>query len=185
MVETITTRARASATGAVEMTVVARTVFVAVCAEVDEQIDDEPTRQAIKRAYFDRLLRSDLSGPVLTAVEGRDPATNRLFEALTAFLDVVPRSIVASSDLLPTQLLRPPAVHWGTLLPSARQSYWRMVRHALRADPRMSRRIAWRRAVEPAFVFARVGPPIGPAAASAVLSIAALARRVLGRSARR
>ena len=37
----------------------------------------------------------------------------------------------------------------------------------------MARRIAWRRAVEPAFVFARMGPPIGPWAASTVLSTAA------------
>ncbi len=150
-------------------------------AEVDARIDSVPTREAIKHAYFDRLLLSDLGGPVRDAAQRRDPEMSRLFDALTDFLDAVPRSILATSAHLPTQLLRPPAVHWATLPSTARSSYWTMVRRGLRADPRMARRIAWRRAVEPAFVFARVGPPIGPWAASAALSATALAKKVVGR----
>jgi glycosyltransferase involved in cell wall biosynthesis len=180
-VETITSIARASATGAVEMTMVARTVFVAVSAEVDALIEDEATREVIKHAYFERLLRSDLGGPVRKAIERHDPATGQLFDALTGFLDVVPRTILATSEVLITHLLRPPAKHWATLVRSARPNYWRMVRRVLRADPRMSGRIAWRRAVEPAFVFARVSPPVGPLAASTVLSVAVLAKRILDR----
>ena len=173
-VETITTRARGSAAGAAAMAAMARTVFLAVSAEVDAQIDDEPTREAIKRAYFDRLLVSDLSTPVRDAAERRDPATGRLFDALIDFLDAVPRSILVTSAALPTHLLRPPAVHWSRLPRAARGSYWVMVRRGLRADPRMARRIAWRRLAEPAFVFARVDPPIGPMAASTVLSAVAV-----------
>lgn len=180
-VETITSVARASATGAAEMAAVARTVFLAVCAEVDTQIEDASTREAIKRAYFERLLRSDLGGPVRTAIERRDPATDQLFDALTGFLEVVPRTILATSEVLITHILRPPAKHWAMLVRSARPSYWRMVRQALRADPRMSPRLAWRRGVKPAFVVARVGPPVGPLAASTVLSIAVLAKRILDR----
>ena len=181
LVETITSVARASATGAAEMATVARTVFVDVCAEVDAQIDDEATRQAIKRAYFERLLRSDLGGPVRKAIERQDPATGELFDALAGFLDAVPGTILARSPVLITSILRPPAKGWATLVRSARGSYWRMVRQGLRADPRMAGRIAWRRAVEPAFVFARLSPPVGPLAASAVLSIAFFAKRILAR----
>jgi hypothetical protein len=169
-VETITTRARGSGSGATRMAVMARTVFVAVCDEVDLLIDDVATRRLVKQAYFDRLLRTDLGVPMRDAVDQRDPDVPALFDALTNFLDVVPRSVLAASEYLPTLLLRPPAKRWSMLGSSARQSYWRMVRRALRADPRMARRIAWRRAVEPAFVFARVGPPLGPAVATSVVS---------------
>jgi len=180
-VETITSLARASATGGAEMATVARTVFRDVSAEVDARIDDGATREAIKAAYFERLLRSDLGGPVRKAIERRDPATSQLFDALARFLEVVPRPILATSNVLITSVLRPPAKQWGTVVRSARGSYWRMVRQCLRADPRMAGRIAWRRPIEPAFVFARLGPPIGPLAASAVLSAAFVAKRILAR----
>jgi glycosyltransferase involved in cell wall biosynthesis len=180
-VETITTRARGSAAGSAVMDGMARTVFLAVSAEVDARIDDEPTRESIKRAYFDRLLLSDLGGTVRDAAERRDPGAGRLFDALVDFLDAVPRTILATSTALPTQLLRPPALHWATLPSGARSSYWTMVRRALRADPGMSRRVAWRRAVEPAFVFARLGPPIGPLAASMVFSTARLLHAIVER----
>ena len=181
LVETITTIARASATGAVEMTTVARRVFLEVCTEVDVQIADEPTRAAIKAAYFERLLRSDLGGPVRKAIERRDPATGDLFDALTAFLEGVPTGILGRSDHLITMILRPPARYWGEIVRSARQPYWRMARQAMRADPRMPGRIAWRRALEPAFMFARVRPPIGPFAASAVMWTAVVGNGILGR----
>jgi glycosyltransferase involved in cell wall biosynthesis len=184
-VETITTRARGSAMGSAEMAVMARTAFLAVSAEVDARIEDEATRESIKRAYFDRLLVSDLSTPIRDAAQRRDPATGRLFDALTDFIDAVPRSILATSTALPTHLLRPPAVHWGRLPKTARGNYWAMVRRALRADPRMARRIAWLRVAEPAFVFGRMDPPVGPMAASAVLStvavLSAIGRRLRGR----
>ena len=181
LVETITTVARASATGAVEMTTVARRVFREVCAETDEQIADEPTRTAIKAAYFERLVRSDLGGPVGKAIERRDPATGALFDALTAFFEGVPAGILGRSDHLIRLILRPPAIHWGELVRQARRPYWLMVRQAMRGDPRMPGRIAWRPALEPAFVFARVRPPIGPFAASAVMWTAVVANWILGR----
>jgi glycosyltransferase involved in cell wall biosynthesis len=181
-VETITSVARASASGATEMTIVARTVFRTVCAEVDARIDDEATRDTIKRAYFERLIRSDLGGPVSKAIERRDPATGQLFDALSTFLEAVPARIIVGSDHLITSILQPPARDWGTLVRSARWPYWRMVRQVVRADRRMPRRIASRvRLVEPAFVFARLGEPVGPLAASAVLWIAVLGKRILDR----
>ena len=181
LVETITTIARASARGAVDMVTTARDVYAAVCAEIDLRIEDEATRDRLKRAYFERLLRSDLGGPVRKAVARHDPATDQLFDALTAFLRSIPLSIVARSEHLPRSVLRSPAAQWGSLPRAARGPYWRMVRQALRADPTMARRIAWRRAVEPAFVLARVRPPFGPFAASTVISTAWLVNAVLER----
>ncbi|MFL5652187.1 MAG: glycosyltransferase family 2 protein [Chloroflexota bacterium] len=178
-VETITTQARGSAAGATRMAVMARTVFLAVAAEVDALVEDERTRETIKRAYFDRLILSDLGGPVRAAAQRGDPGMGGLFDALVDFLDVVPRSILATSVALPTHLLRPPGVHWMTLPSGARRGYWTLVRRGLRADPRMSRRIAWRRLIEPAFVFARVGPPIGPAASTAVMAVMSAVDRVI------
>lgn len=184
-VETITSVARASARGAIEMATVARGVYAAVCAEIDLRIDDAATRDALKAAYFERLLRSDLGGPVRKAVARRDPAMGELFEAMTAFLGSVPSTIVARSEHLPRSVLRSPAAQWGSLSRPARGPYWRMVRQALRTDPTMAGRIAWRRAVEPAFVFARVREPIGPFAASLVMSTAWRVNAVLERLGRR
>jgi hypothetical protein len=137
-VETITTVARASAMGAVEMTHVARRVFGEVSAEIDVQIADEPTRTAVIAAYFERLVRSDLGGPVRKAIERHDPETGALFDALAAFFEVVPGGVLRRSDHLMTAILRPPVVHWRSLVPSARPAYWAMVRPLLRVDPRMT-----------------------------------------------
>ena len=180
-VATITSVSRSSAIRSIEMAGVARTVYREVCAEVDVQIPDASSREAIKLAYFDRLVRSDMGNAIRPAVERRDPATGQLFDAIAAFLESVPRSILAASDVLITHLVQWPARHWATLVPTARPGYWRMVRVALRADPTMARRIATIRVVEPAYVFARFDPPAGPWAASMVLSIASLGKRVLDR----
>jgi hypothetical protein len=180
-VATITSVSRSSATGSIEMATVARTVYRDVCAEIDVRISDAPTREAIKLAYFDRLVRSDMGNAIRPAIERRDPATGQLFDAIASFLEGVPRSILGASDVLITHLVQWPARHWARLVPSARPGYWRMVRVALRADRTMARRIATIRAVEPAYVFARFDPPAGPWAASMVLSIAALGKRVLDR----
>ena len=178
-VATITSISRSSATGSIEMATVARTVYRDVCAEVDVRISDAQTREAIKLAYFDRLVRSDMGNAIRPAIERRDPATGQLFDAIAAFLEVVPRSILAASDFLVSDLVQWPAWNWATLVPSARPGYWRMVRVALRADRTMSRRIATVRGVEPAYLLARLEPPLGPMAASAFMSFAAFAYRVL------
>ena len=185
-VETITSATKASADRAADMARMAPIVFRAVADEVDADIADEPTRLVIKRAYFERLVRSDLSGPVAKALDRRDPATARLFEAVAAFLAAVPAEIVATCEPLIELVLQPPAKRWTALVSSARPSYWAMIQPALRADPRMERRIAWRRAVRPAFTLVRrVGPPLGPAGASVILFVVSAMtglRRRLGRS---
>jgi glycosyltransferase involved in cell wall biosynthesis len=133
-VETITAATRASADRAAEMVAMVPAVFRSVSEEVDAQVDDEPTRLAIKTAYLDRLIGSDLGGPVRQALDRRDPATGRLFAAVADFLESVPAPILARSDLLVRRILWPPARRWRSLAPSARSSYRRMVRASLRPD---------------------------------------------------
>jgi hypothetical protein len=184
-VETITSVARASATGSVEMAKVAVKIFGEVSVEVDAQVDDPATRLAIKKAYFERLLRSDLGGAVRKALDRRDPATGQYFDALTAFLQSIPTAILTTSDALLTDVLRPPIWHWTSLVPPARPSYWRMADLVLRLDRGKARRIAGYRVIELAFVLQRLRSPIGPAAASAYLTVVSLATRVLARRPRR
>ncbi len=170
-VETITSATKASAARAADMARMAPVVFRGVSDEVDADVADEATRMVIKRAYFERLVRSDLSGPVRKALDRRDAATARLFDAIAAFLAAVPAEIVATCEPLVELVLQPPGRRWRELVPSARASYWAMVRPALRADPQMGRRIAWRRAARHAFALdRRLGPPLGPVAATAVVS---------------
>ena len=145
------------------------------------QIADEPTRTALKAAYFERLIRSDLGGPVSKAIERHDPATGALFEALAVFLEGVPPGILERSDHLITSILLPPAKSWDSLIGAARRPYWRMVRVAMRDDPGTARRIAWRHMLEPVFRLGAVHGPIGAMLASAILWTAASTHRVVVR----
>lgn len=183
-VATITTAARASASATVGIAEMAPKAFAAVSSEVDAQISDEATRMAVKGAYFDRLIRSDLSAPVNAALDRRDPDIGQLYDAIAAFVQSVPPAIIATSDLLITLILRPPAKRWSSLVRQARPSYWRMVRRAMRADPGMARRIAKYRVFQPVFVLGGSDAPIRQAAASATLSTVSITRRVLGRDKR-
>jgi hypothetical protein len=180
-VPTITAATRASAERAAEMAAMAPSVFAGVSAEVDAQIEDEPMRHAVKLAYFERLVRSDLSAPVKSALERRDPATGELYAAVAAFLETVPAPILASSDRLVRQILWPPLRRRRSLAPAARPSYRRMVRARVRADQATRYRFGGPLRV-PARVIARVlGDPLGTTAASALLATVPLGRAVLGR----
>ena len=180
--DTITSVARSAAAGGVQMVAVATGAFRDVCSEIDAQIDDERTRLAIKKAYFDRLVRSDFSGHVRHAPDRRDPATGLLYEALGGFLQSVPVTILSSSDVLITHILRPPAKRWPLLSPTARAGYWKMFRPAVKADRRTARRIAWHRALLPPFLIAeRFESRAGLAAASALLWVGAAASWGVGR----
>ena len=180
-VETITVLARASATGAAEMAVVAATVFREVSAEVDLRIEDRATRFAIKRAYLERLIRSDLSGPVSKALDRRDPATGDYFDALAAFLESVPAPVLASSDLLVRRILWPPLRRRRSLVPGAQSGYRRMVRARIRADEATGYRGAGPLRF-PAMALARVfGRWGGRSAASVIVSSVALSKSLVVR----
>lgn len=181
-VEGITSATKASASGAVLMASRAPVVFRAVADEIDLRIADETIRARVKGAYFDRLVRSDISGPVSQAIGRRDPASGSLYDAVAGFIGSVPPGIVASSGPLVDLVLRPPARRWSALLPSAHAGYWRMLRAASRADPGMAGRVSWRATVAPAFALvSRSDTPMARAAASAVLWLESMAARALGR----
>lgn len=180
-VETISAATRTSADRATEMALMAPVVFEDVSAEVDARIDDEGTRLAVKKAYFDRLVRSDLGVPVRQALDRRDPDTGRLYATVARFLESVPPAILATSDALIANILRPPASRWRSLVRSGRSGYWQMVRPVLAANPRMVVRLGGV-VRSPAFLLVRLlGEPVGTAAASAVLWVLAVARQALGR----
>lgn len=180
-VETIGAATRASTERAAEMAAMAPVVFRAVSDELDVRFEDASTRRAIQLAYFDRLIRSDLTAPVRIALERRDPATGALFDAIARFLVSVPGPILASSEPLIHAILHPPAGRWRSVVPSARSTYWAMVRPALRADPRMAIRIGGPLRA-PAFGLVRLfGAPIGTALASGLLTVVDIARRVVRR----
>jgi glycosyltransferase involved in cell wall biosynthesis len=153
--ETIGTATRASARRAALMANVARTAFAEVAAEIDATIPDDATRHAIRTAYLDRLIRSDLGSSLRDALERRDPDIGVLFLAIGRFLASVPTSVLAESIYLTSRLLTPPAVVWRSLRPDARQAYWSMAMPAMQADRGLARRVPgrWRMA---AFILTHV-----------------------------
>jgi hypothetical protein len=178
-VATITSTSKSSAAKGAEMVGMAPVVFRSVSDEVDLAVADADARQAIKRAYFDRLIRSDVSVAVRKALVRRDPGTARLLTAVGAFLESVPGGIVATSTPLVRQVLVPPATHWDALVRSARPSYWAMLAVAVRADPGSARRSRRWWAVRALSAVERIPPPVGPALASALLSLVARVRTVI------
>ena len=180
-VPTITAESRSSATKAAVAAAMARPNFLAVSAEVDATIADPAARRAVTRTYADRLIRSDLGGQVKAAVDRSDPAAGRLFATIGTFLDAVPPSILAASEFLVSRILRPPTKRWRALGRRARMGYWRMLRPAVRADPRIARAAYpdGHRAFRVACRALRLLPaPVAPLAAEAIVTVASGVRTV-------
>jgi hypothetical protein len=169
--EGITATSRSSARGASEIARMAQVVFGEVAAEVDATIDEEPTRSRIKHVYFGRLVRSDVSGQVVKAVERRDPDTAQLFDAVAAFIRSVPPPIVADSEPALAMILRPPPRRWLSVRRPARSAYWRMTEAVAEAGPGVLRRLPVPRYMKPAFVLASTGRRLGRSLAGGYLSL--------------
>jgi hypothetical protein len=176
-VATITSTSKSSAAKGAEMVGMAPVVCRSGSDEVDRAIPDTDTRQAIKRAYFERLIRSDVSVAVRNALVRRDPGTARLLTAVGAFLEAVPSEIVARSTALVRLVLLPPATHWDALVRSARPSYWAMLAVAVRAKPGKGRRDRRWSAIRALVAVEHVPPPLGPTLASAILALVTRGRR--------
>ena len=140
-VDTITTATRASAERSAESAGVARGAFLAVSDEVEADVAEPDDRLTVRRAYAERLWRSDFGGPVRSAIDRHDPGTARLYDALGELLQVIPPMILARSDVVVRSLLRAPWFRWSELGPDARAAYWRMVEPVRRADPGVGSRI--------------------------------------------
>jgi hypothetical protein len=133
------------------------------------RIADEATRAVVKQAYFDRLIRMDIGATVGDSLRRHDPATNRLYDAVAAFLESVPASVLAGSDVLVEHVIVPPARRWTDLVPSARPSYWTMVRAAFRRGVPMRPRGRWQQVAWPAFVLVRRSDARSSTAAASVI----------------
>lgn len=185
-VATITSAARVSVHRATEAATVARGAYGAVSAEIDLRIPDPAAAASLKRAYLDRLLRSDLAGPLRSLLDRREPEVGLLIDAITALLVAAPDPVVAAAVEGTSRVLRPPWHRWERLVPAARPSYWRMVRRVVSVDPRPAATIAGGRAPGLGFALVRrFDGSFGPALASRVLSLASLGRRLLRRGRRR
>lgn len=181
----ITGATRASTERATEMALRAPIVYGAVSDEVELRIADPATRQRLRRAYFQRLVESDLGVAVDAGLKRRDRGIAGLLAAVAAYLEAVPAEVRAGSDPAIVRLLMPPADHWPSLAGSARRSYWRTVRAILRPDTRSTRAITHGRAAVPAFAVARrFDGPAADALASATMSMASFARRAVRRARR-
>jgi glycosyl transferase family 2 len=178
----ITATSRASARGAIDVATMAGKAYAEVAAAVEASVEDDVGARTIERTYFERLVRSDLSGQVRNAVSRRDPDTARFFDAVAAFIGTVPVEIVATSHDSIVHLLRPPAARWHALTRSGRRSYWRMFDAFAAADRGLATRSRWPLLIAPAFVVAATRLPGARAAASAYLLgcslLVAVARRI-------
>jgi len=180
----ITATSRASARGAIDVAKMAAKAYAEVAAAVEASVEDDVAARTIERTYFERLVRSDLSGQVRNAVSRRDPDTARFFDAVAAFIRAVPAEIVATSHDSIVQVLRPPAVRWHALTRSGRRAYWRMFDAFAAADPGLATRSRWPPLIAPAFAVAATRWPGARAAASAYLlgcSLLVAAWRRIGR----
>lgn len=136
-VPTVTSGKRRSTAKAAEMIGVARSALEDVSREVDDRIGDDATRLRVKRAYLDRLLKSDFSGPLETFIGRRDPGVAHVFDAIREFLGSVPPPVLAASERLVETVLRPPLKRWLSLPRTARAAYLRMLRQAIRSGARL------------------------------------------------
>ena len=171
----ITATSRASGRGAGEVATMAASVFGAVSDEIDTLIADEPTRLAIKQAYFDRLIRADLAGQVHRVLARRDPDTAAFFDAVARFLRAVPAPVRAASDMLMPLVLRPPARQWRYLTPPARDAFGSMLAPVAKARPGAAVQVRVYRAT--ATAAARSGP-FGRAAVGTARWLARVGRSV-------
>jgi hypothetical protein len=180
----ITATSRASARGAIDVARMAGRAYRDVAEAVESTLADPDAVRTIERTYFERLVRSDLSGQVLNTVARRDPDTARFFDEVAAFIEAVPDPIVASSHDSIVHVLRPPATRWQRLTRGGRRAYWRMFDAFEAANPALATRSNWPRSIAPAFAVAATSWPGARGVASAYLLgcsyLAAVARR-LGR----
>jgi Glycosyl transferase family 2 len=138
----ITAAKRGSARLAAEAARVAVRALAEVSAEAAARIPDAGPRDRLVAAYAERIVRSDLAGPVRRAVDRGDEGTDELLDAIAAFLGSTPMSSTRIADAVAGELLRPPLEGWHRLAPPARAAYLRLLRTAVRADPGIEERLS-------------------------------------------
>ncbi len=132
---TITAAKHGSARKAAEAARVAVGALRQVADEIDRTVPDPVDRHALVVAYLDRLLSSDLSGPVARALARRDDGSDELFAEIGAFLESVPSAVMADSRAAVPHVLRPPIERWWRLRPEAQAPAWTLVHRSLARNP--------------------------------------------------
>jgi hypothetical protein len=137
----ITAAKRGSARLAAEAATIAVRALAEVTEEAAARVPDAAARDRLIAAYAERIVRSDLAGPVRRAVDRGDDGTDELFDAIAAFLGSAPLASRRVTDAVASELLRPPLEGWHRLGPPARAAYVRLLRTALRGDPAIEGRL--------------------------------------------
>jgi glycosyltransferase involved in cell wall biosynthesis len=168
-ISTITEDKRRSAARAAEAVRVAIGAWWEVARAAEETVPDAAGRHVIRSAYLERLVRSDFAGPVVRAVETRDPATAELFAALRDFVVALPPDLVGASREIPAKLLWVPLNHWDRVPVDARPAFWDLVR-ALPAGPVTRLRASRHLPAQVAVRIARGAPGTGGERAAGVIA---------------
>jgi hypothetical protein len=128
----ITVEARFSAAKGAVAVRTAVGAHAAVAAEATRQIPDDGLRDRVVAAYFERLVRSDISVYLEAALQRRhDPGLPELLDEIDAFLRAAPPGLVAGSGPVARTLLLPPLRRWAALQAPARAAWRRMARTSL------------------------------------------------------
>ena len=138
----ITAAKRGSARLAADAANVAIGALAAVSAEAEAQLPDPGQRQAVVGAYVDRLIRSDLAGPVARAVARGDDGADELFDAVLAFLDAAPAGLVRTSRAVIEGLVLDPLDFWVGAPAATRASYLSFLRDLVRRHPEVRAAVA-------------------------------------------
>jgi hypothetical protein len=140
----ITAAKRGSARVAAEAARVAVGALAEVASEAATQIDVPEDRAHVVGGYFDRLVRSDLEGPVSRAIASDDGGGAALFEAVLAFLKASPDGLVDRSTSVVQGLVIAPLDYWGGARPVTRATYLDFLGELMHAFPSVGRRLpAW------------------------------------------
>ena len=181
----ITAKTRSTARGSAGAVRVAITAHEQVSAEARRTIDDPEAQRLVARVYLERLLRSDLGVYLKRALDRRDPAVAELLVAFGAFLESVPRDLLAEEgSLVLRTLLKPLLDAWPWLPPEARNAFWGVIRPVVAADPDVYRQIGGGRMARASVRIAST-VDIGPTralASAAIMRVAAARTRSAAKS---
>jgi hypothetical protein len=132
---TITAAKRGSARVAAEAAGVAVDALANVASEAQAELSDPAARETVVSGYFQRLVRSDLEGPVTRALARGDEGADALFDAVRAFLDAAPAGLVEGSRAVVDGLVLAPLDSWIGAPAHARAAYLRFLRRLVVDHP--------------------------------------------------
>jgi hypothetical protein len=132
---TITAAKRGSARVAAEAARVAIGALADVAAEAQAQLADPGDRERVVGAYFERLVRSDLEGPMARALARADEGAEDLFDAVGAFIASAPEGLVERSPAVTEGLVLDPLDYWVGAPASVRLAYLAFLARLVREHP--------------------------------------------------